>query len=219
MPAQGDLSKQLTKTPVSLSSKAQPLCTTLNKSQLVENRITRAAARFSKVLVTFGPEIKYSNQNIKNKGTGPAQQTTSFCFTNWQFYVRCKTIETSILHVNNKSFNYRGVRETGPRLVVKATCLFEGPCLTTPDDYRRQLKKLFFFFFFFLLRHWTLCLLKQLTFFVQSVLRSVLWLKLLGFHWLLSAHCAMKFFLFSFLLKKRKKERCHGRLVVVSHVT
>ena len=26
-------------------------------------------------------------------------------------------------------------------------------------------------------------------------------------------------FLFSFLLKKRKKERCHGRLVVVRHVT
>ena len=82
VPAQGDQSKQLTKTPVALPSKAQPLCTTLNKSQLVENRITRAAARFSKVLVTFGPEIKYSNQNIKNKGTGPAQQTTSFCFTN-----------------------------------------------------------------------------------------------------------------------------------------
>ena len=82
VPAQGDQSKQLTKTPVALPSKAQPLRTTLNKSQLVENRITRAAARFSTVPVTFGPEIKYSNQNIKNKGTGPAQQTTSFCFTN-----------------------------------------------------------------------------------------------------------------------------------------
>ena len=53
VPAQGDQSKRLTKTPVALSSKAQPLCTTLNKSQPVENRITTAAARFSKVPVTF----------------------------------------------------------------------------------------------------------------------------------------------------------------------
>ena len=49
VPVQGDQSKQPTKTPVAVSSKAQPLCTTLNKSQPVENRITRAAARFSKV--------------------------------------------------------------------------------------------------------------------------------------------------------------------------
>ena len=63
VPAQGDLSKQLTKTPVSLSSKAQPLCTTLNKSQLVENRITRAAACFSKGAVTF----RARNQIFKSK--------------------------------------------------------------------------------------------------------------------------------------------------------
>ena len=30
----------------------------------------------------FGPEIKYSNRNIRNKGVGPGQQTTPFCFTN-----------------------------------------------------------------------------------------------------------------------------------------
>ena len=41
VPAQGDKSKQPTKTPVAISSKAQPLCTTL-KSQPVENRITSA---------------------------------------------------------------------------------------------------------------------------------------------------------------------------------
>ena len=45
-----------------------------------------------------------------------------------------------ILHVNNKSFNYQGIRETGPRLVVKDTWLLKGLCLTTPDDCRRQLK-------------------------------------------------------------------------------
>ena len=42
VPAQGDQSKQPTKTPVAIPSKAQPLCTTLNKSRPVENRITRA---------------------------------------------------------------------------------------------------------------------------------------------------------------------------------
>ena len=41
VPAQGNQSKQPTKTPGALSSKAQPLCTTLNKSQPVENRITK----------------------------------------------------------------------------------------------------------------------------------------------------------------------------------
>ena len=30
----------------------------------------------------FGPEIKYSNRNIKNKSAGPGQQTTAFCFVN-----------------------------------------------------------------------------------------------------------------------------------------
>ena len=47
VPAQGDKSKQPTKTPVAISSKAHPLCTTLNKSQPVENRIT-SAGRLSK---------------------------------------------------------------------------------------------------------------------------------------------------------------------------
>ena len=47
VPAQGDQSKQPTKTPVALSSEAQPLRKTLNKSQPVENKITRAAAPFS----------------------------------------------------------------------------------------------------------------------------------------------------------------------------
>ena len=42
VPAQGDKSKQPTKTRVAISSKAHTLCTTLNKSQPVENRITRA---------------------------------------------------------------------------------------------------------------------------------------------------------------------------------
>ena len=41
VPAQGNQSKQPTKTAVAISSKAQPLCTTLNKCQPVENRITR----------------------------------------------------------------------------------------------------------------------------------------------------------------------------------
>ena len=31
----------------------------------------------------FGPEIKYSNRNIKNKSAGPGQQSTPFCFINW----------------------------------------------------------------------------------------------------------------------------------------
>ena len=48
VPAQEDQSKQTTKTPVAIPSKAQPLCTTLNKSQLVENKITRAHGRLSK---------------------------------------------------------------------------------------------------------------------------------------------------------------------------
>ena len=39
-------------------------------------------ARFSKVPVTFRPEIKYSNRIIKNKSAGPGQQTTPFCVTN-----------------------------------------------------------------------------------------------------------------------------------------
>ena len=47
VPVQGDKSKRPTKTPVAISSKAQPLCTTLNKSQPVENRIT-SAGRLSK---------------------------------------------------------------------------------------------------------------------------------------------------------------------------
>ena len=47
VPAQGNQSKQPTKTPVAIPSKAQPLCTTLNKSRPVENRITRAG-RLSK---------------------------------------------------------------------------------------------------------------------------------------------------------------------------
>ena len=63
VPAQGNQSKQPTKTPVALSTKAQPLCTTLNKSQPVDNRITRAVARFSKVLVTF----RAQNQIFKSK--------------------------------------------------------------------------------------------------------------------------------------------------------
>ena len=63
VPAQGDQSKQPTKTPVAVSSKAQPLCTTLNKPQPVENRITRAAVRFSKVPLTF----QAPNQIFKSK--------------------------------------------------------------------------------------------------------------------------------------------------------
>ena len=42
VPAQGDQSKQPTKTPVAIPSKAQPLCTALHKSRPVETRITRA---------------------------------------------------------------------------------------------------------------------------------------------------------------------------------
>ena len=61
VPAQGDQSKQPTKIPVALSTKAQPLCTTLNKSQPV--RITRAVARSSKVPVTF----RAQNQIFKSK--------------------------------------------------------------------------------------------------------------------------------------------------------
>ena len=63
VPVQGDQSKQPTKTPVAVSSKAQPLCTTLNKSQPVENRITRAAACFLKVPLTF----RAQNQIFKSK--------------------------------------------------------------------------------------------------------------------------------------------------------
>ena len=41
---------------------------------------------------------------MKNKSAGPGQQTTPFCFINWQFdHVRCKTIETSIFNVNGHS--------------------------------------------------------------------------------------------------------------------
>ena len=47
VPAQGDKSKWPTKIPVGISSKAHPLCTTLNKSQPVENTIT-SAGRLSK---------------------------------------------------------------------------------------------------------------------------------------------------------------------------
>ena len=47
VPAQGDKSKRPTKTPVAISSETHPLCTTLNKSQPVENRIT-SAGRLSK---------------------------------------------------------------------------------------------------------------------------------------------------------------------------
>ena len=42
VPAQGDQSKQPTKTPVAIPSKAKPLYTTLIKSRPVENKITRA---------------------------------------------------------------------------------------------------------------------------------------------------------------------------------
>ena len=56
---------QPTKTSVALSSKAQPLCITLNKSQPVENRITRAVACFVKVPVTFSGAK--SNIQIKIK--------------------------------------------------------------------------------------------------------------------------------------------------------
>ena len=45
--AQGDWSKQPTNAPVAIPSKAQPPCTTLNKSKLVENRTT-IAGRSSK---------------------------------------------------------------------------------------------------------------------------------------------------------------------------
>ena len=42
---------------------------------------------------------------------GAGQKTTPFCFINRQFYhVRCKTIYTSIQHVNNNSF-------TGPLII------------------------------------------------------------------------------------------------------
>ena len=40
--AQGNQSRQPIKTPVAIPSKAQPLCTTLNKSRPAENKITRA---------------------------------------------------------------------------------------------------------------------------------------------------------------------------------
>ena len=38
VPAQGDKSKQPTETPVAISRKAHPLCTTLNKSQPVDHK-------------------------------------------------------------------------------------------------------------------------------------------------------------------------------------
>ena len=47
VPAQEVQTKQTTETHVAIPSKAQPLCTTLNKSQPVENNITRAG-RLSK---------------------------------------------------------------------------------------------------------------------------------------------------------------------------
>ena len=62
--------------------------------------LTRSGARFSKVPVTF----RARNRNIENKSAGPGQQSTPFCFINCQFYyVRCKTIKISFLHVNNNN--------------------------------------------------------------------------------------------------------------------
>ena len=51
-----------------------------------------------------GPKSNIQIGNVKSKSAGPANQTTPFCFINWQFYhVRCKTIETSIFNVNGDS--------------------------------------------------------------------------------------------------------------------
>ena len=55
----------------------------------------------------FAPAIKYLHQNLlKNKSVVPSEQTSPFCFVNWQFYHVCnfKTIETSNLNENNNSF-------------------------------------------------------------------------------------------------------------------
>ena len=72
-------------------------------------------ARFLKVPVTFRGRnqiFKSKYIYIKKKSAVPGQQTTPFCFINCrQFYhVRCKTTETSILHVNQNSF-------TGPLII------------------------------------------------------------------------------------------------------
>ena len=55
----------------------------------------------------FAPAIKYLHQSLlKNKSVVPSEQTSPFCFVNWQFYHVCnfKTIETSNLNENNNSF-------------------------------------------------------------------------------------------------------------------
>ena len=53
---------------------------------------------------TWGPRFLKVPVTLNNKSAGPGQQTTPFCFINWQFYrVRCKTIETSIFNVNGDS--------------------------------------------------------------------------------------------------------------------
>ena len=94
---------------------------------------------FSKVLVTFGPEIKYSNRSTESKGGDPGARFSkapiingpalTLCNSIWiidfgpeklpalsrkgaltskllHFVspIKCKTIETSLFHVNNNSF-------------------------------------------------------------------------------------------------------------------
>ena len=54
----------------------------------------------------FIPEIKYQNQNLKNRSASPSYKASLFCFVNWLFfflYVICNTIETPILKVVNNS--------------------------------------------------------------------------------------------------------------------
>ena len=53
VPAQEVQTKQTTETHVAIPSKAQPLCTTLNKSQPVENNITRAGRSVVKATWLF----------------------------------------------------------------------------------------------------------------------------------------------------------------------
>ena len=73
----------------------------------------------------FGPEIKYSYRNIKNKlkecGSWLAN-CTPFCFTNqWFYHVRCKTMDIYLSCKQRQLYrpvNHRGFRETAPGLLA-----------------------------------------------------------------------------------------------------
>ena len=73
----------------------------------------------------FGPEIKYSYRNIKNKlkecGSWLAN-CTPFCFTNqWFYHVRCKTMDIFLSCKQRQLYrpvNHRGFRESAPGLLA-----------------------------------------------------------------------------------------------------